>query len=331
MLVLALVALASIAVEVAVVFNNAMLPSLVATGRLGRLSGFGWGLGYVGGLLALLLVVGVFSRPESGLDPALFEPARASGPLSGLWLLVFILPLMLWTPDQPRRSGDSYARSLRLGLQSLGATLRAVRRQPHIVRFLVARMLYIDGLGAIFAFGGVYAAGVFGWRTTTLGIFGIILIIFAMVGAFAGGRLDDRLGSGKTILIGLAGLFAGTLGIISIDSAHALFVIPLTATGNSGPFAETGEKLMVAFAAIVGLSGGPVQAASRSLMARLAPAAERSKYFGLYALSGKATAFLAPLLIAPLTAASGSQRGGLSVILLFLAAGAGLLATVRQP
>lgn len=330
--ILVLVVVAALGVEVAVVFNNAMLPDLAPRGGIGRLSGLGWGIGYIGGLVALLMVVFLFDRPWTGLDAAMAEPARFTGPFSALWLGVFAMPLFLFTPDAISK-GTNWRRSVRRGLGNLLRTVGNVSHYRNITRFLIGRMIYHDGLTAIYAFGGIYAAGIFGWDTRTLGLFGIVLIVFSMIGAFAGGWLDDRIGSRRTVMIALCGLILGTLGIISISTSGILFVINIV-PGPAGPggalFATIPERAMIIFSALVGICGGPVQAASRTFLARIAPRRRTAELFGLYALSGKATAFAAPLLVGVFTAIFSSQRAGLAVVIPFLIVGLAIVASVRE-
>jgi len=318
---LLLIGFATVAVEFATVFNNAMMPSLVPKSDLGRLSGFGWGLGYFGGLVSLGVMLGFFMLPEVpslGLSKIVHEPERLVGPFSAVWLAVFILPLFLWTPDAPAKMGIVAA--VGSGLRTLGTTLGHLRRYRVILRFLIARMLYNDGLTAVFSFGGIYAAGMFGWNQTALGIFGIIIVIFAMVGAFIGGWLDDRLGSKPTVLLALAGLILSLAGILSIAPA---------VQAGTGLFSTGPEKAMIACAALLGFFAGPAQAASRTLMARLAPPDLMTEFFGLYALSGKATAFAAPLAVSLATSVFVSQRAGLMAIIVFLVVGGALLIRLR--
>ena len=328
-----MVVVATIGVEFAIVFNNAMLPSLVPDRRIGMLSGFGWGLGYVGGLVALIVVLLGFSLPEApllGLDKAAHEHDRLVGPLSGLWFAVFVIPLFLLTPDAPRR-GLGPSAAVRQGVRTLLATLVKLPRYRNIALYLVARMFYYDGQSAIFAFGGIYAAGLFGWTTTELGLFGIILIVFAAVGAFVGGWLDDRLGSKRFIAFAVVGLILGTLGVVSISDGRALFFLDVgMPTAGSGLFGSDAERIFLAVTVVLAISGGPAQAASRTMLARLAPATMMGEFYGLYALSGKATAFMAPLAIALLTTAFASQRAGIAVVLVFLVVGLVLLLFVGE-
>lgn len=340
--ILALVVIAAVGAEFSIVFNNAMLPSLVSREKLGRLSGYAWGLGYLGGLVSLGVVLGGFSLAEVplfGLDKAAHEHDRIVGPLTAAWIALFVLPLFLFTPDSPP-SGLSYAKAIGKGLAQLRETLRQLNNYRNLLTFLIARMLYQDGLSAIFAFGGIYAAGIFGWTTTDLGIFGIILTIFAAIGAAAGGWLDDRIGSKRTIMMAVCGLIIGTLGVVSITVEGAgtaarqdtILFFTHIATGEVGEglFQTRAEQVYLLFGIVIGMCGGPAQAASRAMVTRLAPPAMIGEFYGLFALSGKATAFAAPFAVAAVTAWFVSQRAGVAVILVFLIAGGLLMLRVRD-
>jgi UMF1 family MFS transporter len=338
-LVLAAYVIGVIGIEFAGVFNNAMMPTLVSPERVGRLSGTGWAAGYVGGLLSLILVLGFLAgnphtgktllgiTPLFGLDPALREGDRAVGPLTAIWFVVFILPLFLFTPDA---RGMPLRAAVREGIATLGQTLRALPRNRSVMTFLIANMIYTDGMLALFAFGGIYAAGTFGWGTIQIGTFGILLNITAMIGAYFGGKLDDRLGSKRVILGSLAILIVAVIGFLSIGRDHVLFVIPSDPPVPGAPmFAATGEKLYVAIGLVIGLVVGPAQAASRTLVVRLAPAGRITQFFGLLALSGKVTSFMGPLLVAVVTAAFASQKAGMAVLVGFFAVGALILSRVN--
>ncbi len=323
-------AFAAIAAEFAIVFNNAMLPGLVPERQIGRLSGFGWGLGYLGGLAALIVVVSLPDVPFLGLQSAEAEAGRLVGPLTAIWFLIFALPLFLFTPDQ-QATGHTMSAALREGMARLGGTLRHARSYRNIGLFLIARMTYQDGLAAVFSFGGIYAAGLFGWDVMTLGLFGITLVIFSAIGAFLGGWADDRFGARPTVLVAVAGLLFATIGALSVAPDRILFLIavPPPETG-AAPFSSAAEWAYICFGTMFGIFGGPAQAASRSLMARLAPRGMAAEFFGLFALSGKATSFLAPLAIGVTTGLLDDQRSGMLVILFFLALGFLLLLPVRE-
>jgi MFS transporter, UMF1 family len=335
-------AIATIGAEFAGVFTNAMMPGLVPPEKLGRLSGTGWAMGYVGGLISLALVLLFFvANPESGrtlagfvpafgLDAASFGGDRASGPLSALWYLVFVLPLFLFTPDAPRL--EPVSRAVRSGVSNLKRTIASVASHKNVFLYLVAHMIYADGLVGLFAFGGIYAAGIFGWSTTEIGAFGILLTITGALGAFIGGRLDDRLGP-KTVVMGaLAGLILAGAGILSTTSDSILFgvAVPPPVPGD-GLFAAPAEKFYMLCGILIGAVAGPLQAASRTLLIRVSPAENITQFFGLYALAGKVTSFLAPTLVGTVTAISLSQRGGMTVLLVFFVLGAILLAAVKVP
>ncbi|MBS0550642.1 MAG: MFS transporter, partial [Proteobacteria bacterium] len=318
---------ATIGAEMSIVFNNAQLPSLVRPERIGRLSGFAWGLGYVGGLIALFVVLAFqFTR---GSDPS-FTLERLTGPASALWLAVFVLPMFLFTPDRAPRN-VSALEAARQGGHALLETLRKLRSYRNLLTFLVAFMLYNDGLAAIIAFGGVYASATFGWPTMTLGIFGIIITVFAIPGAMLGGRLDDRLGSKRTVQAAILGVIVATLGIVSVTGDRVLFFVPAAPLDPArGLFGSTQELVFMAFALLLGVCMGPMQAASRTLIGRLAPTGMEGEFYGLFALSGRATAWLAPLAIGVLTAATQSNRLGVACVLIFLVLGFALFLRVRE-
>ena len=288
-----------------------ILTDVVSEARLGRASGGAWGLGYAGGLVCLALCLLLFVRPEApifGLEREASEQVRAIGPFVALWFAIFALPLFLFTPDAAARRVPA-GQAARDGLRSLLATLRALPRHGQIGRFLLARMIYTDGLNTLFAFGGIYAAGTFGMSFEDILIFAILLNVTAGLGAVFFGWMDDRLGAKPTIVAALFGLIVfGTL-ILVVDS----------------------EAWFIALGCAIGVFIGPAQAASRSLMARLAPAEARAELFGLYALSGKATAFIGPALVGSVTVWADSQRAGMATIPLFFLVGLVLLWPLRDP
>ena len=341
-LALAAFMLGTVAVEIAAVFNNAMMPSLVPPERLGRLSGAGWAIGYAGGLVSLVLVLGFLAAvPETGktylgvtplfgLDPAAREGDRVTGPFSGLWFLAFVWPLFLFTPDLPR-TGRAAGDAVRHGLAQVRTTLADARRHPGVGRFLLANMVYQDALVALFAFGGIYGAGVFGWGPVELGSFGILLTMTGTAGALIGGRLDDRI-SAKAVLLGAITLFTVVcLGILSLGREHILFAISTAPPApDDGLFGSSSEKLFLGLGLVIGALAGPLQASSRSYLARLVPPWEAGRYFGLLALSGKLTSFLAPLAVALATDLFETQAAGPAVLIVFFGIGGLLLSGVRR-
>ncbi len=341
-LALAAFAVATVAAEIAAVFNNAMMARVVGGDGLGRLSGTGWAVGYAGGLASLVVALGfLIASPETGrtvfgfeplfgLDPGLREGDRASGPFSALWLLLFLWPLLLFTPDSPP-TGLRLVEAIPAGLARLRATWTEAKTRPGLVRFLVANLVYQDALVALFAFGGIYGAGVFGWGPTELGLFGILLTISGTAGALAGGRLDDRLGAKAVIMASLVTLILVCLGILSLGRAHILFVIEtVPPSAGDGLYASGAERLFVALGLVIGAVAGPLQASSRAYLARAVPAEDAGRYFGLFTLSGKLTSFLAPLAVALATQATGSQAAAPAVLIALFTAGLVLAATIPR-
>ena len=318
---------AAIAAEVTATFVNALMPGLVDQEHYGRLSGTSAAIGYLGGLAALVIVAGLLvGEPQSGktlfgfqpllpLDAASRQGDRLVGPFCALWLLIFSLPLLLFTPDRQTTRPHN-------GWEGLKQTFGELGQHKDIVLFLVARMLFTDGLLTMFSFGGIYGSAVFGWQAVELGLWGIILIVAAMIGAALGGLLDDRIGPKAVILVALAIAMVAAAGVVSIDANHILFSqVVAEKTLGSGFLSSTAERWFLGFTLLVGLVTGPLSASSRSLMARLAPKDRVTQFFGLFALSGKASSFIAPLLVGVITAATGQQRWGVAVVLVFLLAG----------
>lgn len=333
--------IATIGAEFATTFNNAMMTRLVPPERLGWLSGTGWAVGYLGGLVSLALTLGLLAAdpqtgktlaglaPLFGLDAAAREGDRFSGPLTALWFVVFVLPMFLLTPDSPR-TGLGLRQAAQGGIGRLKATLAELPKLPALGRFLLANMIYQDALVALFAFGGIYAAGVFGWQTIELGVFGILLTVTGTFGAWMGGRLDDAIGGKPVVLGSIACLLFACLGILSLGADHVFFVVPAAPpVPGDGLFASLPEKIYLGLGLLIGLVAGPMQAASRSLMARLAPEGRIGEFFGLFALSGKVTSFLGPTMVALATSIFASQRAGLAVLIVFFLTGAALLAGVN--
>jgi MFS transporter, UMF1 family len=332
--------LATIGAEFATVFNNAMMPTLVPPDQIGRLSGTGWATGYVGGILSLILVLGFLAAspdtgrtlfglmPLFGLDPVSHQGDRISGPLTGIWFIIFVLPMFLLTPDYPakRRIGQA----VREGLTGLKQTLAELPKQKSLAAFLLANMIYTDALVSLFAFGGIYAAGTFGWNTIQIGTFGIILAIAGTLGAWLGGKLDDKLGSKRVIAGSMWMLLFAIVAILLVDKDRIFFITVAPPAPDGALFAAAAERAYLLLGCLIGAAGGPLQAASRTLLIRMAPKDRIAQYFGLFALTGKVTSFVGPLLIGAITAVTESQKAGMAVLVLFFVAGLVLLARVSD-
>ncbi len=333
-------ALASVGVEFATVFNNAMMPTLVPPERIGRLSGTGWATGYVGGIVSLVLVLGFLAaNPETGrtlfgfsplfgLDPVSHQGDRITGPLTGVWFIIFVLPMFLLTPDYPAKRPVRVA--LRAGLLELKQTLGELPKQKSMAIFLLANMIYTDGLVSLFAFGGIYAAGTFGWHTIQIGTFGIILAIAGTLGALLGGRLDDAFGPKRVIAGSMLVLLLAVIAVLLVDKDSIFFIKVAPPVPGGALFAGASERAYLVLGCLIGGAGGPLQAAARSLLIRLAPKDRITQYFGLFALTGKVTSFIGPLLIGAVTAITASQKAGMAVLVVFFVIGMALLMRVRE-
>lgn len=306
---LTLFVLANVAFEMSMVFYNAFLPDIASEGRIGRVSGYGWGLGYAGGLLCMVLALVGFVRPEVpwfGISTENGFNIRATNLLVAGWYLVFSLPIFFVVPEKRIRGAG-----LRFGaaMAQLRETFRAVGRYREIVKFLVARLVYNDGLVTIFAFGGIYAAGTFGMPISEVILFGIALNLASGLGALVFGVVDDRIGGKKTILLTLVALSIATVMAVLAPTKAWLWAAGI----------------------LIGIFVGPNQSASRSLMGRFVPERHRAEFFGFFAFSGKVTSFMGPLLLGLAASAFHTQRAGVATVLLFFLVGGALLLSVSEP
>ncbi|ABV95070.1 major facilitator superfamily (MFS) transporter [Dinoroseobacter shibae DFL 12 = DSM 16493] len=320
-----------IGMEFATIFTNAMLPDLGPKAELGRISGTGWAVGYAGGVVALILMLLFFAENEAGvtllgiapvfgLDPEMREGTRSVGPFVALWFVVFMIPFFLWvreTPPVPPRRTD-----LRAGLKGLADTLRRLPGQRSLAAYLASSMFYRDALNGMYTFGGIYALGVLEWSVIDIGIFGIMAAITGAVFAYIGGFADRAFGPKPVIAVCIVILTGVGITIVSV-SREAVFGMPVA------PDSTLPDTIFYICGALIGAAGGVLQAASRTMMVRQASRGRMTEAFGLYALAGKATSFLAPLTIAIATDLSGTQSAGLIPLIALFLCGLGLLRFVH--
>jgi len=340
------IALISVAVtaELAYLCHGSLLERVAPPGRVGFLSGLGFSANYLGTLIifvAWLALFGLAKVPAFGLERASAEDVRIICPMAGLWFALFTLPFFLFTPDDARK-GPGLLAAFPKGLRQLKTTLGHARKYANIMRYLFARMLYFDGLVATFTFIGIYATGTFGWTPAQVGLFGLIIFTVIVFAAFIGGRIDDRLGSKRTILFSVFAVAVFVAVALCIGNHSLFFFVTLDAQANARglPFIGNAlramgfklltEQVFILCGTLGGVFMGPALASSRTLLARIAPQSMMAEFFGLFTLSGKATSFLAPTAIALITQATHNQRAGIASVLAFLTIGAIGLMSVRE-
>lgn len=304
---LACVMIGTVTLNLSMVFYNALLPRLSPKRYMGRISGWGWGTGYFGGLIVLIIAFYGFVHANlTWLDLKTFAQIRICGPLVAVWTVLFTLPLFFILP-QENLSGISLSKAIRHGLKDLVSTIKMMPRQKTIFIFLIAQMIYIDGLNTIFAFAGIYAAGTFHMSLSEVLLFGIVMNAFAGLGAILLAWVDDWLGAKCNILLSLILLLSLGLAIVLVTTKSSFWIL----------------------ASLLSLFVGPVQASSRSLMAHLVPKEKATEFFGFYVLSGKISTFVGPWLLGFMTLSFHSQRVGMGSVLSFFLLGAIILCFVR--
>jgi UMF1 family MFS transporter len=304
---LAFVAIANAAYEFTQIFYNSMMVSIAPPKMIGRISGWGWGMGYFGGLVCLIIALVVFIEPKwlgsaNGLD------VRATTLFVAGWFIVFSIPIFLYTPDI-HKTNKGILTACKDGLIELGTTFKEIKNYKKVFLFLLAHLLYTDGLNSIFVFAGVFAAGAFHMTYSQILIFAIVLNITAGIGACAFAFVDDKVGPKFTVCISIIAIVILGIVAVSITSITWFWVV----------------------GALLGIFVGPTQAASRSYMARIAPRHLLNQMFGIYQLSGNITAFIGPILVAAFTEMYQSQRVGLSAALGLMFIGLILLLFVPKP
>ncbi|MDF1726857.1 MAG: MFS transporter [Sulfitobacter sp.] len=322
-----------IGMEFATIFTNSYLPDLDPDpGERGRISGSGWAFGYVGGVLALFVMLFLFQAgdngktfigldPLFGLDTGTGADTRIVGPLTAIWFVIFMVPFFLYVRDDPAFVSKKYR--FGAGLDDLWRTLRSLPRHPSLLAYLGSSMFYRDALNGMYTFGGVYALGVLNWSIQEIGIFGILAAISGAVFCWIGGRVDRAIGPMPVIVACCIILILTAILIISLTPTSVLWIE-----------LEAGTALPdIAFyiaGALIGAAGGALQASSRNMMTRQGNPERMTEAFGLYALSGKATSFLAPALIAVASDLTGSQRLGITPVVGLFILGLILLAWVKR-
>jgi UMF1 family MFS transporter len=306
---ISIVAISSVFQEIANVSYNAMLVQVSTPKTVGKVSGLGWGLGYIGGIVALVIVVVLTQLEWFGMstDNGMVYRVIALG--CAVWTVVFVIPIILNVPENEASGSREKVNFFRSYVLLVKDIKRLFVESRQTFWFLVASAVYRDGLAGVFAFGAIIATGTFAFTSNEVLIFGVAANLVAGVSTIVSGRFDDRFGPRAVILTSLVGLLvAGT----------ATFV-----------FHDAGKSLFWVFGLLLCAFVGPAQSASRSLLARVTPAGREGEIFGLYATTGRAASFLSPGLWALLIALFGFQYWGILGIVLVLAIGLVLMLFVR--
>ena len=301
---LLIVGIANLFYELSLIFYNSLLKDISVKKNLGKSSGFGFALGYIGGIVILLISIKIFIDTDTlpfGLTKAESQNIRAIALLVSIWFLVFSIPFLFFIIKQKKHeTRKSYSSNLKKLLWNKKISL--------LGKFLIARMLYADGLNAIIVMGGIFAVGVFNLEIKDLLKLSIIMNITAFIGAFIGGLANDKYGSKIVIIISLIGLISSSTIILFTFSVSTFLLL----------------------AGINGLFIGPIQSASRVVVTSILNKNNQGKGFGLFATSGKLTSFIGPLLVSTVTFLTGSQRIGFSAAILLLLAGLIILLNIKK-
>jgi MFS transporter, UMF1 family len=322
-----------VGMEFATTFTNAMLPDLCPREDLGRISGNGWAFGYLGGICALVIMLLLLAEngagttllgnpPIFGLDPETREGTRSVGPLAAIWYAVFMIPFFLWVKEPRDPNAVGIRQAMAAAWPELKSTLARLPHQKSLFAYLGSSMFYRDALNGMYTFGGIYAAGVLGWSVTNVGIFGIIAALTGAIFAWLGGKFDSRYGPKPVIIVNVLLLTAVALAVVFV-SRDSVMGVPV------GPESSAPDIAFYILGALIGAGGGSLQSSSRTMMVRQAEPDRMTEAFGLYALAGKATSFIAPLSIGVATDLTGSQQLGVTPLIALFLVGLILLKWVK--
>jgi len=315
---LILFSIANIAFEMGCVFCNAYVPDISTKENAGKISGYGYAFGYLGGLLALvfgLITIVLPEQPMFGISTNNGEDYRSMNILVAIWLFIFTIPTFIWIDRDKRNKNNK--KLINNSLKQLVRTFKDIKKLKNIIRFLIARLFYNDALITIFSFGGIIASTIYGFELQKMLVFGITLGMTAGLGALLMGYIDDYIGPKFTIQLSNIILAISTILVVFVNNEIIFWIA----------------------GAMVGFSSGPNQSSSRSLMASLTPKDKQNEFFGFFAFSGKITAFLGPFLLAQVTYVSINyfqlenelaQRLGISVVLFLIIIGSSLLHFVDE-
>jgi len=342
---MALMATGYCAYTVAELFHNAMLPMAARPRSLPVVSGLGISLGNFGSIVFLILLSIFITGSETplfGLDPETGETSRISGPLVALWLTVFIIPFFLLMPDIKKTPERTWRRAVQTSFTGKGGFIGMLRRgaayvkemfqsHPNVMRYLVGRMVYADGIAALLTLGSVYVGGVLGWGANQLVLAGIVGGLCAVIGALGGGFIDQAFGPKRSIMTELTLLIVILNLQLSITPDALLFgLIPAGhEVWAGGPFPRLSDVAYLSMLIPASMLLGAVITSSRYMLVHIAPPEDIGKFFGFYAMAGSVTVWIGPGLVALMTTLSGDQRIGMSGLALLFIIGLFIVSGVK--
>ena len=321
--------LANSGYELSSVFFNALLPRVAPKSRFGSVSGLAYAIANVA-CLGMFVVYLIVAHAATGILPqGMYYEERALPIVVALWWVAFSLPLFFVVPDV-EGTGKPAATIIRTGLTSLYHSIRTLRQHPAVADFLLARMVFNEGFIVLMMFQGVLAGGVLGWTAVQLSVMGLSLSVAAIAGASAAGWCDDHIGSRATLRLCIYGLMIANVMLVFISPSSVMLVHVNPTPVGGGMFPRVADRAFFLAEAIVAFAVTGGLTSSRAMLARLAPKDMLNEMFGLYSLSGTATSFMGPLVIAILTRVSGNQQTGIAAGLIFLLGGLILLNRVKR-
>lgn len=340
-----LIAVFAFLFETTALLHNAMLDSVGSADEIGRASGLGYAMANAATILAILIILALVMLPAQGLNPfgllpdvpilglnaATHEHNRIVGPYVALWLVLFTIPFAFLASDRPA-TGVPLRRVVRQGLAQLVDTLRQARRIGNVARFLVARTIYNDAIVALQAYSAIYGAGVFGWTGADILVFGILLAATCALGGLVAAHADSRFGSRAMILAGNIGITVNLLVMTSCSENHVL----LMRWTGADPFrhlpifSNVPEMAFTLSFLCLGFSATAVLVSSRALLAKIAPVSMMTQFFGIYSLSGYATAFVGHAMVSSITGVTKSQRLGMLSMIVLIAVGQWVMFRVKE-
>ena len=310
MFLIVLIFIGNISYEISQIFYNGQLKLISNEKNYAQLSGFAWGLGYAGTVIIFLLYYGIFllpSEPIFSLNEANYENIRISFPLTGIWIIIFSIPLFITFKD-PNPNILNQNLSIKKSFLEIKTTFKEIKKYKNIIWFLFARLFYMDGINAIFAVAAIYATIVFGMSTSDIILLGIGTNAAAGIGSWIFTFIENKLGSKNVIVFSLICIFIISFIILFIDQKY----------------------LFILLAILLSSFFGPIQSASRVYFIKSIPEKKKYEFFGFYSFSGKVTAFIGPVLYGTISYTFSSPKIGMASLLILFLVGLLVLTKVKN-